>query len=176
MVVREKIKSLKPKFLNKNKLKSLFKVKKFLKHKFYKPFFYKGSLTSKVKTFSHYLTIKVTSNNIFCNLVDLLKEKRLVVASSGKYNIKVSKKKLRHTFKPVLTSFFQEIRTKIINKNLFLILISPLRLRKQMLKFIYPKILQKTNLILKVKEKKCFNGCRAKKKKRKKQKGLRLWK
>ena len=176
MLIKGKIKLFKPKFLNKNKLKSLFKIKKFLKYKFYKPFFYNNFLANRIKNFYYYLTIRVTSNNIFCNLVDLKKKKRLVVASSGKYNIKVSKKKLRHTFKPVLTSFFQEIRTKIINKNLFLVVTSPVRIRKQILKFIYPKILEKTNLVLKVKEKKCFNGCRVKKKKRKKQKGLKLWK
>jgi hypothetical protein len=32
------------------------------------------------------------------------------------------------------------------------------------------------NLLINVQEKKCFNGCRVKKKKRKKQKGLKLWK
>lgn len=160
----------------KNKIKTLLRIKKFIKYKVYKPFFNKSLTLNKIKKFTICLTVKVTSNNIFCTLRNVIKNNILMTASSGKYNIKVSRKKLRHTFKPVLTSFFQEIKTKILVKDLFVVLIAPIKLRKQILKFIYPKILHNKNLIIKVKEKKCFNGCRVKKKKRKKQKGLKLWK
>ena len=160
----------------KKKMKTLLRVKKFLRYQFYKPSFRQSLLVDKLKKFLVCLTIKVTSNNIFCNLRCLVKNKTLQASSCGKYNIKVSKKKLKYAIKPVITSFLQESKDKMRSKNLFVVLVAPTKLRKYILKFLYSKILQNRNSVVKMKEKKCFNGCRVKKKKRKKQKGLRLLK
>jgi ribosomal protein S11 len=158
------------------KKKRLLIVKKFLRYQFYRPSLQQSLFIDKLKRFLICLTIKVTSNNIFCNLRCLVKNKTLQVGSCGKYNIKVSRKKLKYVIKPIVTSFLQEAKTKIRSKNVFVVLVAPTQIRKYILKFLYSKILKNRNSVVKVKEKKCFNGCRVKKKKRKKQKGLRLLK
>ena len=160
----------------KEKTKMLIRIKKFLKYKLYKPSFQQSLFTDKLKKFLACFTVKVTSNNVFCNLRCLVKNRTLQASSCGKYNIKVSRKKLKYAIKPVITSFLREAKTKIPSKNLFVVLIAPTKLRKYILKFLYSKLLQNRHSVVKVKEKKCFNGCRVKKKKRKKQKGLRLLK
>jgi hypothetical protein len=134
-----------------------------------------NKLTKKLSYFFH---LKICSNNIFCVLRE--KNKMIKICSSGKYNIKISKKNLRYNIKPVITFFLQEIKRQVSSSAIFfLILTAPLRLRKQTLKFIFPKIFEdkeKRSFCVKVKEDKCFNGCRVRKEKRKKQKKLRLFK
>ena len=102
------------------------------------------------------------------------------VRSSSNYNVKVSRKNLRYSIKPILSFFFQEIKKQISQTEfLSIILTAPLGLRKKMLTFIFAQLFdakKKRTLFFTVKENKCFNGCRAKKRKRKKHKGLRLYK
>ena len=156
-------------------IKSIFRIKKVIKYKVYKPLLEKLLMLKKAKTFSRQLNIKITSNNIFCNLRNSIKKSTLSSCSSGKYKVKTTRKKLKHNIKIVLGSFFNEIKTKLLSKNLVVVIISPIKLRKQIIKFLSVNF-NKYNLIIKVRDKKCFNGCRPPKKKRKKQKGLRIFK
>lgn len=157
------------------KLKESLRIKKFLKYKTYKPLLQKIVSSKRIKKFSQQLSIRVTANNIFCNLRNIVKNTTIATCSSGKYKIKTTRKKLKHNIKLVLSSFFSQIRTKIPSKNLVVVLTSPVRIKKQTIKILAQNF-NKYNLIVKVKDKKCFNGCRPPKKKRKKQKGLRLFK
>jgi hypothetical protein len=155
------------------------RIKNCLNYKAYhRKFRTKSIYNSLTKKSSYFLHLKICSNNIFCVLRE--KNKTIKICSSGKYNVKISKKKLRYNIKPVITFFFQEIKKIIsLSDTFFLILTAPLRLRKQILKFIFPKIFEdkkQRHFCVKINEKKCFNGCRVKKKKRKKQKKLRLFK
>lgn len=156
-------------------IKNIFRIRKVIKYKVYKPLLEKFLLIKNSNGFSRQLNIKITSNNIFCNLKNTLKNDTLALCSSGKYKIKTTRKKLKHNVKIVLTSFFNEIKSKLLSKNLVVIIISPIKIRKQIIKLLSQNF-NKFNLILKVKSKKCFNGCRPPKKKRKKQKGLRIFK
>jgi hypothetical protein len=124
-----------------------------------------------------FLTVTVKSNNIFCNLKNFLTNKTFKFSSTGKYKIKVTRKSLRYMLKPTLELFFRDIQ-KMIKKNfLFIVVLAPLRFRKQIIKFMHFKILKmKKKCIIKIQEKKCFNGCSARKKRRKKRKGLRIFK
>ena len=155
--------------------KNIFRIKKVIKYKVYKPLQEKFLMIRKVKDFSRQLSIKITSNNIFCNLKNVIKNTTIACCSSGKYKIKTTRKKLKHNVKLVLTSFFNEIKGKILSKNLIITIISPIKIRKQIIKFLSQSF-NKYNLIIKAMDKKCFNGCRPPKKKRKKQKGLRIFK
>lgn len=155
------------------------RTKHILRYKSYHRRFRARSTYHKLtKKFSYFLHLKICSNNIFCVLRD--KNKTIKICSSGKYNVKISKKKLRYNIKPVITFFFQEIKKDVLlSDTFFLILTAPLRLRKQILKFVFPKIFEdkkKRSFCIKVKEMKAFGGCRAGKQKRKKQKKLRLFK
>ena len=112
---------------------------------------------------------------MFCTLVDKDLKKILYTTSSGKCNTKTSKKTLRHSSKIVIQSFFDNIK-KYSKKDYFLITINgPKKMKKPILELLSLNLKNK-NLIVDVKGKKCFNGCRPSKKRRKKQKGLRIFK
>lgn len=155
--------------------KNIFRIKKVIKYKVYKPLKEKILVLKNVKNFSRQLSIKITSNNIFCNLKNIIDNRTLAVCSSGKYKVKTTKKKLKHNLKIVLGSFFNEIKNKLVSKDLIFVITSPIKIRKQIIKFLSQSF-NKYNLILKINNKKCFNGCRPPKKRRKKQKGLRIFK
>lgn len=118
--------------------------------------------------------IKITQNNFFCTLTNN-KYKTLLTSSSGKYKIKTSKKKLKFTSKIILKSFLKEIKTKILNNKILLQIIAPKNIKKKIVKQIC-RTLSNKNIFIELIEKKNFNGCKVKKQKRKKRKGLRLLK
>lgn len=156
------------------KAKSIFRIRKILKKKSYflNPSFQEIINTKNV--YSKRINIRITPNNIFCTLKNN-KKKTLKVASSGKYKIKTSRKTLKYSTKNVVSAFLEEIKKLAIDKRILVNLIGPTRIRKSVLEQI-SKHFRKRSLIINVKDKKCFNGCRPPKKKRKKQKGLRIFK
>jgi ribosomal protein S11 len=168
-------------------LKKVFKQKKpkkkWLKKQF-KKFLKKNSITSKHikiiknvfinKNIFYYITIKVTPNNVFCTL-KTKKNQTLIVLSAGILKIKTSKKKIKFSIKLIIPKFLKNLKKVVNNKTSIINISGPKKIRKNILKQIF-KNLTKTKLIFNIKEKKCFNGCRAKKKKRKKRKGLRIFK
>ena len=157
--------------------------KKWLKKQF-KKFFKKNSITPKhlkiIKdifinnTIFYYITIKITPNNVFCNL-KTKKNKTLIVLSAGILKIKTSKKKMKFAIKIIIPKFLKNLKKIVNNKKTIVNISGPKKIRKNILKQFF-KTLIKTKLIFNIKEKKCFNGCRAKKKRRKKRKGLRIFK
>lgn len=136
----------------------------------------KNKLLKLRKTFSRLLHIRVNPNNIFFNLKRLkLRPKTLAHASSGLFRVKLTKKRLSHNIVFLLDNFLAHIRSKIFRKNLIIVLVSPKNLKFKIVKSL-SKLLKNRNLIVYVKPLKCFNGCRPPKKRRRKQKGLRLLK
>ena len=144
--------------------------------------------------------IRITQNNIFCTFIQNKKNKILHVGSSGKYNIKISKKKLKHFFKFLIIKFFISIKKlkKNYNNTLFT-LIAPRKIRRDVYKIIKRRLVlkkkrflskkvfrspnfkkktfqQRRNMTIFIKPKKCFNGCKAGKKIRKKRKFNRIFK
>jgi hypothetical protein len=128
-----------------------------------------------VNIFSHCLNIRVTSNNIFCLLRKRKNNAVVNRCSSGKYKIKTSKKKMKHTFELVLNSFFSEINRNSSSEGVVVSIISPIRIRKKLINLIFFN-LKKKKLLIKVLKKKSFNGCRPPKKIRKKRRGIRILK
>jgi hypothetical protein len=61
----------------------------------------------KKKLFNRRITIKMTSNNIFCSLSELKTNKVILNASAGKYHLKITKKRLKHNYKEMLELFFR---------------------------------------------------------------------
>ena len=97
------------------------------------------------------------------------------MTSSGKCGTKTSKKTLRYSSKVVIQSFFDNIKP-YLNQSKFLVnIIGPKKIRKSILEQ-FSNNLKGKDLIINVKGKKCFNGCRPPKKIRKKQKRLRIFK
>ena len=118
--------------------------------------------------------IRLTQNNIFCTLTNS-RNKILLASSSGKYKIKTSKKKIKFSSIIVLKSFLKEIRKKILKGKVLINVISPKNLRKKIVRQLYNSIRKNRNFFINVHHKKVFNGCRPRKQKRKKRKGLRIF-
>jgi ribosomal protein S11 len=166
---------------SKNKIKlqkQKLRLRRVLKNRSYvlNSNFQKFKSIKKLTQFSKKINIRITPNNIFCTLQSITKSnKTLVIASAGKYKVKTSKKTLRFSTKVVLSSFLEEIKSKLNSKKFFINIIGPIRIRRSILKQL-AKYFRKKSLVINVDSKKCFNGCRVKKKKRKKQRGLRIYK
>lgn len=142
---------------------------------------------SVTKTWTQKITIRITSNNIFCTLASKKPSGDLVLqaASAGKYRLKVTKKRLKHQYKPFLKKFFAKIWPRLGLGNLMIFITAPIRLRKKIISLL-PKLRSyrlkakkkcgRRAIFIKVCRKKCFNGCQSPKKRRKKRKGIRLTK
>lgn len=164
------------KFKGRKKLDAVY-LKRLLKYKNFKisPYTRQLFFFRRKRRFSRFISIRVTSNNVFCCLKDNIRNKTLYSCSSGKYRVKITRKKLRFGVKVVVSSFLKELKSKIKSKNLIVLLSSPIKVRKVLLTHL-SDVLKRRSLIVKIKEKKCFNGCKPSKKKRKKRKGLRIFK
>lgn len=162
------------KFLKDEKRNFRFKRRFFIK----KINFYgtKKKLFKLKNSFSRLLHVRINPNNIFFNL-KLIKPKikTLAHASSGLFKVKLTKKRLSHNLFLLLDNFLSRVRSKIFRRNLIIVIISPKNLKFKLIKFL-SQLLKKRKLIIYVKPLKCFNGCRPPKKRRRKQKGLRLLK
>jgi len=131
---------------------------------------------SSLKDFSKIINIKIKANNIFCTLKNLDKKLTVYNMSAGKCKIKTSKKLLRYSIKQIVNFFFAKIRRIILNtKSILVNITGPKRIRKVVIK-LFETNLKRRHLIININQKKCFNGCRAKKQKRKKQKKFRILK
>ena len=125
------------------------------------------------------ITIKLTSNNVYCTLIDLLVNKTKIVVSAGKCNnFNVSKKTLKIKAIEIIKFFIKKVKKKINTDEIIIVKFSgPIRLRKKiLLQIVKLKSKKKLILLFKYNAIKCYNGCQPKKKKRKKRKGLTILK
>lgn len=126
---------------------------------------------------SYHIHIKLCSNNVFYLLKSSASKKTLLCLSAGKCKQNISKKTLKVKYSILLQKFFNLVKKFLKKKDLLFVHISgPLRLRKKIIKTVYFKFKKKHTLLLNILAKKPFNGCQPKKKKRKKQKGLKVFK
>lgn len=152
------------------RLRRLYKYKLGLLNKKY------TDIVGNLKNFKLKIILRVRPNNIFCTLKNLDSDKILINKSSGTYNLQISKKKLKYNIKMMLQFFFKDIEIYYKKeRNVLIEVTCGIRIRKQIIKFLKQKI-KKKNIVLQLNEKKCFNGCRPPKKKRKKRMGLRIFK
>lgn len=156
------------------RIKKTKKFFKFIKRKklcVYSSYVVNNIVESKAVRFS--ISVKITPNNMFCTLISNKDNKILLSKSSGSYKINLSKKLLKYYHKIILSKFFLDVEKCKKESCLIINLISPLKLRKSIFRHIVFNF-NKTKLYFNFKPLKLFNGCRPKKKKRKKQKSLRI--
>lgn len=172
----------KPKYYKKknnrqDNIRKLLRCRKVFKHRtsLLNPTFKKIALKESLKPFSTIIFIKIRPNNIFCTLINTARNKTLYVTSSGKCKIKTSKKLLRFSSKLITQLFFEKIRKALRKQSLLVNIVGPKKIRRIVVDQILTYVKNK-HFMINVDEKKCFNGCRAPKKKRKKQKTLRVFK
>ena len=170
-----RIKQLRKKIFS-SRIKVLGRFRRFYKHKLTLLNSKYVDIFHNLKNFSLKVYIRVRPNNIFCTLKNIKENKILLNKSSGMYGIKTSKNKLKYNIKIILQFFFKEITNFLkAEKNILIELVAGIKIRKKIIKLLKHKF-SKKNIILQVREKKCFNGCRPPKKKRKKRQGLRVFK
>jgi len=128
-----------------------------------------------LKFFEKLISIKIKPNNVFCALSDRLSGKTIYITSSGKCQIKTSKKMLRFSSKLILQSFFNNIKPLLKREGIIVRMVGPKRLKKPVVEQL-TTVLRGKSLLITSEGKKCFNGCRAPKKRRKKQRGMRIFK
>jgi hypothetical protein len=144
------------------------------------------------------IDIRLTPRNMFCTLIDLKKKKTCHIASSGTYKVKISHRYRKKTAILVLNIFFKKIikHCKHFRNTTFNITTSK-KIRRKVFSFLKWKIrkIKKfyirqfkkrkrriqikrraiTNSIINIISKKSYNGCRAKKRaRRKRRKSRRL--
>lgn len=123
------------------------------------------------------LGFRITQNNVFCTLVNIKTKNIVLNSSAGKEKINVSRKTLAFGGKHIILNFLSKIRKKLEGLEVLVNITAPTKL-----KIITLQLLRKAQIkthgfyFLNTNHKKCFNGCRVKKKKRKKQRGLRMFK
>jgi ribosomal protein S11 len=132
-------------------------------------------LLTKHKLPKYGFVLKATQNNVFCTLINCRTKKILLNTSSGKEKIKVSRKNLAFGAKNIIISFFKKSTKKFSGSTIFVKILAPLRVKTIFLRALknYSK---NARLLINTIHKKCFNGCKVPKKKRKKQRGLRVFK
>lgn len=174
MPKQQKRKNYKPFKFSIKKLKRLRRIRKNFKitSNIFNPTFQTLQKLSIKKSFI--INIKITSNNIFCCLKN--KNKTLYLLSAGKSIIKtVSKKTLRYKSQLIIKEFFKNIK-KNLYKNYFIVNIEGSKKIRSLTLRNLSTYFKKRKIIINVNLKKCFNGCRPPKKRRKRQKGLRIFK
>ena len=120
-------------------------------------------------------TLKVSQNNVFCTLVNYRNKKVLLNTSAGKEKLNISRKTLAFGAKNIIISFLKKIKKKIIGSNILINITASLRIKVLFLRLLKSYI-KKSSILINTNHKKCFNGCKVAKKKRKKQRGLRVFK
>lgn len=152
--------------------------------------------------FDKVITIRVKPNNTFCTLRSSFHD-QMISASSTKYGVKMSKKSLKYNYKIVLKAFLKEVDTFTKSNKVLFSVTAPKKIRRELIRILKmsmePTKSNKTTtldkaehrskayddgkdskgpsfVVFKLNAKKCFNGCRVRKKKRKKQRGLRVYK
>lgn len=119
--------------------------------------------------------INFVTNNIYCTFWSITGKRTFRVRSAGMNQTKPSKRRLFFYGKLFIESFFRELqqwRKKYRKKGMFFFsLKTPKRFRKIILKYISRKM-----SVINFEYCKAFNGCKAKKKRRKKRLGFRFFK
>lgn len=180
-------------FFRNKKFKNLSRFKRFKKYLFsLKP--YRIALNT---SFKHKIIIRVTGNNFFCTFIDL-EEKKLKLSKSAKqFNLKTSKKRIAFNLPLVLFNFkellfkkkliplthkLQKIlkknkkKTDYLPDNLIIKIIAKKSIRHKIIHFFFPKRIYRKRRLFILVPKKCFNGCRAVKARRKKRLRFRIFK
>ena len=153
-------------------LKKFYLLKKIFRNK---NFLLNTKLKENVNKINFTIKIKIIPNNVFCTFVDNIENKTKIITSAGKYKLNVSRKKLKFTSKIIISNFINQVKSQVKNGTILIELLAPLKQKKGVIKKLITSF-RKNKILFKSLAVKCFNGCRPKKKKRKKQKGLRVFK
>jgi small subunit ribosomal protein S11 len=137
---------------------------------------YRNIPNKNVETLPQYIiTVKITPNNTMLTLTDK-KGNVLIKMSAGKIKLNSSKKNYKSICHLVITAFFTEVKKTSIKKKVLVKLIVPKNLKKKVLRRVKYYAQRHRKSVIEHVRLLPFNGCRPPKSRRKKRKGLRLFK
>jgi len=121
------------------------------------------------------VSIRVTQNNIFCTLTNLVTQKVVYALSAGRSKLHTSKKSLKYCFHTLLPIFLKRI-TFPVKGSVALVNFTVTRRLRRFTLFKLTEPFRWVSCYLFFNGKKCFNGCRPPKQRRKKHKKYRIFK
>jgi hypothetical protein len=158
---------LKKKFFIRKKKKTARLVFFFERYKFY--------FKRKASLFNLLLILRIKQNNLFVTLLNLRTNKVWKIWSCGLYKLNASKRQLKFVVNILLIQIFKYLKKKFRKANFVIII--------RGMSFVKKKVVRKIQFffrnqmyLLVSKSSKIFNGCRAKKIRRKKYKKFRVLK
>jgi hypothetical protein len=145
-----------------------------IKNRRYKLTFYKKvqllTKSSIQRAYFHKVIIHIKPNNVFCTFINTYKKKILESSNSATFSINITKKQLKHNIPKLLLFFIKKIFQRL-KAQLIIKIISPKYLKKRILRQIRPFFSKyQKQLLIEMPSKKCFNGCKPPKNRRKKRK------
>jgi hypothetical protein len=113
------------------------------------------------------LTIKVLANNVFCSFKNLQLNKTVFIYSAGLLRLKMTKRKLKTTPKLIIDMFLTRVESELKQTELLLVdITAPMLIKEYILESVFSGSIKQNNLIINIKDKKSFNGCRPRKRRR----------
>ena len=127
------------------------------------------------------ITIRMTQNNIFCYIGNIATGRSLLKLSAGLIKLNITKKTVKFHCSRIIPYFFSLLRRKTINSVIGINFIIPQTLKRKVFFLALSKFkkVRTKKMFLKLfffSGKKCFNGCRSAKLKRKKRHKFRIYK
>ena len=104
MLVKRKIKKSFRKYKGKVKFQNFLKFNTRLKKSFLTKML--TSYSSYSQMYDYQISVRITSNNVFCTAYDYFSKKIELQFSAGKCDLRCSKKLLKHVSRVVLNKFF----------------------------------------------------------------------
>jgi len=153
-------------YIRKKKCKARF-VFFFERHQFY--------LKRNVSLFTYLLILRIKQNNLFVTLLNLRTNKTRKIWSCGLYKLNASKRQLKFVINILLVQIFKYLKKKFRNATFVIIIRGMAFIKKKVVRKIR-FFFRKQMYLLVLKSSKIFNGCRAKKIRRKKYKKFRVLK
>jgi len=166
----------KKKLLKKERLSSKFKPKSPFRVDFLNNFNSFFRIQKNNSTFCTKISFRITSNNVFLTMFDLVSKKVLFQMSAGMVNLNSSKRLAKNSAHKIVSQFIKKCRLQCYSKRILFEYSGPSRLRRPLLRrFLRTfknwrvrllSIFLSANII--------FNGCRPPKRRRKKKIRFRL--
>jgi hypothetical protein len=138
-------------------------------------------LPYKSSSFLYLITIRIVQNNIFCYIGNIATGKTILKLSSGLVKLNITKKTIKFHSSRIVPYFFSLLPSRIINCTIGINFIVPQVLKRKIFFLVLSKLKKSRGkkMFLKLfffSGKKCFNGCRVAKLKRKKRHKFRIYK
>jgi len=129
-----------------------------------------------ISKYNLHIVIRITQNNIFITFFDFITKKIIKKMSCGRLRLKSSKKKIKFNLNIILNKIIFLIKKYFyFVKNILLKITAPRYLKKKIYNFFFFSINYNVHIIYIFDSNKAFNGCRVKKKRRKKRNFFRIF-